>query len=314
MFNRVIALARCCPESRWIWFLWLWVPMLTLGCSEVWIQAAPRTMEEVRTIYPSEWGVPYPAGLSYSLGSEHLALLVKRDPGQSTIGRSSIVVITPYEDLVGTANLPFVADNAINIVYDDAGEHLLLLNNQRAELARVTVGEDRVPDPGTLARFDITHLDLKSADGMSVGRTARRLFILDSATAEVVCVNLDNRFDLIFKLDLSYLGTDKLRGIAVHPLTDNLFVVSPLEAHLYELTQAGQLINTYDLSGLDLVDPRGLAFGPSADLTDAPDTMHLFMADSGARRAAPGRQLFGRILEIAPAPPRESSFLYPISE
>jgi hypothetical protein len=316
--------------------LWLLALLLTVGCSQVRVQAAPRTLEEVRIIYPSEWGVPYPAGLSYSLDREQLALLAKRGHAQSLPDSSSIVVITPYEDLVGTANLPFIADNAINLAYDDARDQLLLLNNQQAELVRVVVGEDGVPDPDGLARFHIAHLGLKNADGMGVDPSGGRLFVLDSATTEVVCIKLDGGLDLISKLDLSYLGAAKLRGLAVHPLSSNLFVVSPVEELMYELSQSGQLITTYDLAGLDLVDPQGLAFGPSADLTDAPDTIHLFIADSnlpdvkpvnaglqpgdnksGAPQlvqspgAAAGKdkveriptaQVFGRILEVALAP------------
>jgi hypothetical protein len=200
---------------------------------------------------------------------------------------STIVVITPYEDLVGAANLAFVADNAINIAYDDASDHLLLLNNEQAELARVAVGEDGVPIPDTLARFDINHLGLHNADGMSVDRVGRRLFILDSGASQVVSADLDNPFNLISKIDLSHLGAPNLRGIAVHLASRNLFVVSPAEEILYELTQSGELVNIYDLAVLDLIDPRGLAFGLSADLTDGSNTVHLFMADSNLPDGGP---------------------------
>ena len=254
---------------------------------------------EVRTLLPNEWGVPHPAGLSYSLDRDHLALLAKRDPTQPKAGGSTIVVITPFEDLVGTANLTFVADNAINIAYDDANARLLLLNNQQAELALVVLGEDGTPDPGTLARFDIAHLDLTNADGMSIDRASRRLFILDNGTSEVVSADADNEFELISKIDLSHLGASNLRGIAIHPASHNLFVVSPDEEILYELTGSGQLVNTYDLAVLDLADPRGVAFGPSTDPTDAPGTIHLFLADSNLPNPD---QLFGRVLEVALAP------------
>jgi hypothetical protein len=288
------------PNSSWKWFLGLLASLLILrGVSA---QVDPRKAEEVRTIYPSEWGVPYPAGLSYSLDRDHLALLAKRSPDQSTVDGSTIVVITPYEDLVGTASLAFVADNAINIAYDDANDHLLLLNNEQAELAQVALGEDGLPDPDTLARFDMAYLGLENATGMDVDLAGRRLFILDSGASEIVSADLDNGFDLISKIDLSYLDATNLRGLAVHPLSHNLFVVSPSAEILYELTPSGQLLNTYNLAGLDLIDLRGLAFGPSADLTDAPDTIHLFMADSNLPDDGPAPQTFGRILEVELGP------------
>jgi hypothetical protein len=115
---------------------------------------------------------------------------------------------------------------------------------------------------------------------MAVDLAGRRLFILDSKASQVVSANLDDEFKLISRIDLGHLGDPILRGIAVHPVSHNLFVVSPPEEILYELTQSGQFVNSYDLADLELIDPRGLAFAPSADLTDAPDTIHLYMTDS----------------------------------
>jgi hypothetical protein len=137
---------------------------------------------------------------------------------------------------------------------------------------------------------------------MAIDLASRHLFILDSQTAEILSVDLDNQFSLISRIDLLSLGAASLRGIAVHPISHNLFILSPHEEILYELTQSGQLVNTYDLTVLELVDPRGLAFGPSADLTDTPDTVHLFVADSNlpdTDPVNPTQSVYGRVLEVA---------------
>jgi hypothetical protein len=131
---------------------------------------------------------------------------------------------------------------------------------------------------------------------MDVDLAGRRLFILDSGASQVVSVDIDNEFELMAKIDLSHLDAPYLRGLAVHPANHHLFIVSPAEERLYELTASGQLVNTYDLAILQLTDPGGLVFGPSADLTDDPDTIHLFIADSNLSAT---EQLFGQILEVA---------------
>lgn len=276
----------------------LLVSLPILWHARVWAQVDHRTVEEVRTIYPSEWGVAHPAGLSYSVSRDHLALIAKIESDQPIANNSNVVVITPYEDLIGSAVLSFVVDDAINIAYDDATNHLLLLNSAQAELAQVIVDDNGFPDPAALARFDIVQLGLGYADGMGVDRTNRRLFILDSETSEIVSADIDNDFALHSKIELSHLGAIKLHGIAVHPASLNLFVMSPSQEILYELTQSGQIVDTYDLAGLNLVDAGGLAFGPSIDLTDAPGTQHMFIADSNLRDGY-SEQMFGRILEIA---------------
>jgi hypothetical protein len=122
---------------------------------------------------------------------------------------------------------------------------------------------------------------------MDVDPAGRHLFILDSGTSQVVSVNLNDEFALDSKIDLAHLGAPNLRGIAVHPVSHHLFVMNPHEEILYELTQSGQLVNRYILTDLELIDPRGLAFAPSADLTDAPETIHLYIADSNLPDAEP---------------------------
>jgi hypothetical protein len=276
--------------------VWLFLVLLFLGSSSVRAQTSNGTVQEFRTLYPSEWNVPYPAGLAYSIELDRLYLLDRgsREPLQRT--GSTLVILTPYEDMVATVHLTFTVDDAMNVTYDDATDVVLLLNNKRAEIARVAFGKDEFLDPN-VAEFSVDELGLKNAEGMAVDLANRRLFVLDSGTSQVVSAELDNDFQLISKVDLSHLGASNLRGIAVHPLSYNLFVVSPHEELLYELIQSGQLVNTYDLADLDLVDPRGLVFAPSADLTDAPSTIHLYMTDSNLPDE--GQTNSGKIFRVA---------------
>ena len=181
-------------------------------------------VEEIRTLLPNEWGVPYPVGLSNSLNRDQLALLARSEPGQPVGQGSTIVVITPLEDFVGTVDLPFAVDKAINIAYDDAGDHLLLLEDGQFELGRVAIGEDGMPDANTLTRFDIGHLGIRRASGMDVDIASRNLFILDSGTLQIVSADIDDEFKLVSKIDVSLAGEVELRGIAVHPASHNLFV------------------------------------------------------------------------------------------
>jgi hypothetical protein len=265
-------------------------------------------VQEIRTLYPSEWNVPYPAGLAYATEPDRLFMLDRGSSGPTLRALAPVVIITPYEDLVATVKIAFTVDDAINMTYDDANDHLLLLNHKRASLAQVAFGEDGLHDPN-MARFDVAHLDLENADGMAVDPAGRRLFILDSGASQVVSANLDDKLELMSTVDLKHVDSSKLRGIAVHPRSHNLFVLSPAKELLYELTQSGQLVNQYDLASLDLIDPRALAFAPSADLTDDPDTIHLYMTDSNLpaegwvknRYAAPAETepVFGRIVEVA---------------
>ena len=284
MFTQSISFTKQAITSIGRYCLWLFVALLFCGWSTALAQESQGTVQKVRSLYPSEWGVDRPAGVAYSTAFTELFLLQKNNPGLPGGQGTQVVVITPHEHFVGAVSLDFTVDNAINIAFDDQSASLFLLNQAQAQLAQVKLGADGLPDPATLQHFAIERLGLGNAQGVAIDATSRSLFILDSATARVINLTLDGDIgaaDAPFAIiDLATLGVTDLRGIAVHPLNHKLYVASPATQKLYELTEAGQLVTTYDLSALALTDPRGFVFAPSADLTDAPTTTHLFLADS----------------------------------
>jgi hypothetical protein len=130
--------------------------------------------------------------------------------------------------------------------------------------------------------------------------SSRQLYILDRKARQVIIADMDQGFALLNKVDLMNIQRGNLRGLAVHPTTHNLFVGVPAMALLDEFTPEGELVQRYDLSTLQIVDQRGLAFAPSADLTDAPEIIHLYIADSnlGASAGADGA-VYGQVIEAA---------------
>jgi len=284
MFTQPISFTKQAITSIGRYCLWLFVALLFCGWSTALAQESQGTVQKVRSLYPSEWGVDRPAGVAYATAFTELFLLQKNNPGLPGGQGTQVVVITPHEHFVGAVSLDFTVDNAINMAFDDQSASLFLLNQAQAQLAQIKLGADGLPDPATLQHFAIERLGLGNAQGLAIDATSRSLFIVDSATARVINLTLDGDIgaaDAPFSvIDLAALGVTDLRGIAVHPLNHKLYVASPATQKLYELTEAGQLVTTYDLSALALTDPRGFVFAPSADLTDEPTTTHLFLADS----------------------------------
>jgi len=246
-------------------------------------QASSSPVRMVRAVYPSEWGVQKRAGLTYSANLNQFFLVKQGPPGDVATGGSTIVALTPYEKLVDTVQLDFSGDNAANAAFDDANNRLLLLNSQPAELVQIKIGSQGKLDPTTLTRFDLTSFGLQSADGIDLDRQSHQLFILDRKAQQLVQVTLtasgpDNT--TLTKVDLTSLGFAQLRGLALNPANQHLYAINQDQNQLVEFTQAGQLIATYDLTAMQLVAPRELVFAPSPDLTDATDTIHLFVVDS----------------------------------
>jgi hypothetical protein len=278
---------------------WLPLPLLFLSAFGGHIQVGNGTVEEFRTLYPSEWNVPYPAGIGYAIKSDRLFLLneVNRGPSQNT--PPTVVEITPYEDFVASVQLAVSVGDAVNLAYDNATDRLLLLNRKQTELSQFTFGKDGLVED--IDRFDVTQLGLNEAAGMDVDRSSRRLFILDRGTAQIVSADINHDYALVAQISLANLCNHDLRGMAVHPLSHHLFVVCPAKRMMYELTQSAQLVNKYDLSALEMVGSGGLVFAPSADLTDAPEVIHLYMADNNLTGdgVTDPRPVFGKIVEVA---------------
>lgn len=283
----------------WASFLWLLLFLFLIEGLASWgatasLPPAQGSVTEVRTLYPREWGVPHPSGLVYASGDdEYLILLADVSASDPISEQVSLVTITPYEDLVSAVTVPVAVEDTANIAYDALSGHLLLLD-ATDQVVQIPLGSDGIPDAGQLVRADVSHLGLGWAAGMAVDPAARQLLILDQQASAVVIADLAHDFAPVTHVDLTQLAATDLRGLAIHPGTGTLFVTSPSQGLIFEVTISGSLLNSYELASLAPLDLRGLAFGPSADLTDPPDTIHIFLADSGVYNP-PAH--FGRIVE-----------------
>ncbi|MCC6454650.1 MAG: hypothetical protein IT328_06885 [Caldilineaceae bacterium] len=256
--------------------------LLLLGNYGLQAEISVKPTGEIGNFYPSEWGIEHPAGLAYSAKLD-LFFALDQVPSEQPAEKTTLLVFTPYEDLVATVDLPIAVTNAINFTFDDTENRLLFLNPALTELIQVKVSSDGAIDPATATHVAIGQIGLKSAQGMAVDVEGKFLWILDSAASQVVRVALqaDLNQAQFSKLDLApELDGPNLRGLALHPINHHLSVVHPRQHVLYELGTSAEVAAKYDLSGLKLIDPRAMTYAASPDLTDDPQIVHLFMADS----------------------------------
>ena len=152
---------------------------------------------------------------------------------------------------------------------------------------------------------------------MTVDPESGRLFILDNTGPRIVRIDPDSQQspgkgtarsdNQISQIDLGPTGLVRLGGIAFNPADKHLYLLSSSKNSLYELTVTGQLISIRDLSRFRLLDPQGMVFAPTADPTDDPKEMSLYVVDGGTD--------FEQIEEnYASVPGRVDSSLAPLSE
>lgn len=288
-------------DSRRLWIAILLLALLGLVISTVNSQPQEGYAVMLRGIEASELGVDHPVGLTYSpSGGVFMAV------GASSSAASEIVTFDPFENPTGTSLLPARVADPLNAGYVAAGENLLAVN-EGGEWLSVQIGPRGLKPSPAADRFPTAALRLGNPQGMAVDEATERLFILDAAGPSLVNVTADlsNLFsDLLAgkarveRIRLTLPTNAPLRGIAFHPGNGHLFIGEAGGTMLYEVTADGHLLQTYDISEMGLIDPQAMVFAPSADATDHPSIMNLYLADSGGRS--------GQVVEISfvPPPPR----------
>jgi uncharacterized protein YjiK len=249
-----------------------------------------RVLEADRT------GIAAPVGLAFAADTKSFHVVGAGPGGAATdVVRLTPFDLSPVSDRAGSARIAAAIGDSVNVTFDTRRTRLLLLDNAN-RLIEVRTNASGDLDPRTLVRRDALRLEIADAQGMTVDPASGVVFVLDAAQPRIVRIEpgVDGSFDTatISELDLRLSGLQSgVRGIAFDPSTGHLHLGSAQE--LVELTTAGEMVTTRDLSGLELATPEGMAFAPSGDLTDDPAQLSVYVADSGSAQSS------GQIVELS---------------
>jgi uncharacterized protein YjiK len=255
----------------------------------------------VRSIYPGEYGVSNPRGLAFASTANTLLILDEN---------ANVALIAMGEEYRGTRNIPDVQVDPLNVAFDPQTNSLFALNRGRSELVRVNVDHEGLPDAvSPPAHFPVQAFGIQDAQGMTFDQATGRLFILDGGKSEIVAVaphpalGFDAeeavRSNKVERISLKKLGLGQLRGIAYSPRNGHLYVGEPDSKRLHELTQAGDIVSTFDLAALGMDNSSAMTFAPSGDNTDDPGIYNLFVLDASADEYVSGSQV-AEISLVAP--------------
>src|SRR5688572_17239182 len=223
----------------------------------------------VRSLNTSEFGVSNPQGLAFSAEANTFLLLD---------GTSNVTLVAMEEEPAGTREIAEVGADPLNTAFDEVTDSLFVFDRGRAELAKVKAD-------GSSARFAAGALNVADPQGIAFDTSSGRMFILDAGNAQVVSVasHATRGFDAnqLQRISLRGLGKGTFRGVAYNPNNGHLYVSEPAQKKLHEMTQSGELVNSFDLASLEISNPSAMTFAPSVDNTDDPVIYDLFVLDSG---------------------------------
>ncbi|HEV8298767.1 MAG TPA: hypothetical protein VGQ20_15780, partial [Acidimicrobiales bacterium] len=247
------------------------IPVLAAPASSA-ASVQPRPALLVRSISTGELGIPRPTGIAYS--NNDAALLVASATG------SQIVKMAPAGDLLGPAPTAF-------------GDALTLAFDPTAGAASMLLGKDLLKVAGTEFAVDgasrkLGALDLGTVTGAAYDSSGA-LLVLDASSHRILRVE----DSAVRSIPLKQLAAADLRGLAFNPNDGLVYVGDPANELLHGIDGSGTVQSVYDLSDANLADPQSFTFAPSADPTDAPATLSLYVADTG------GSSTTGQIAEMS---------------
>jgi len=275
--------------------------------------ASPKAVvREVQMIESDRIGTSSPIGLAFA--SSGKSFYVVQAPPQVATPETTLVRLKPFAlrpdtDRVGSTKVAASVRDPINIVYDDFRDRLLLLRADGRRLFAIQTNADGSLDRTTLVHYDVSRFGLGDPEGMAVDPASGTIFVLDGSGPRIVRLEpgSDGGFadTAVSSIDLGPSGAANVRGIAFDPSSGHLHIDAQ-GGKVYELTTGGETVAVRDLSGITLGTPQAMVFAPSGDLTDSPDELSIYMADSGG-----SGQALGQIVELSLTPavaPAASSF------
>ena len=249
-------------------------------------QGNSAPIQVVRSLYTSEFGVNDPKGLAFSPAANTFFVID---------GSGNISLVTMGEDNAGTQALSDVQDDALNVAFDKKSDSLFVFKRGKSELVRIKSNGNGLPDASALSnRYTAQAFGIKDAQGITFDPTSGRIFILDAGSSQIISVvphtslgfdaNEAMRSNKVQKISLKKLGLGSLKGLAYNPSNGHLYVSEPAQKKLYELAQDGNIVSTFDLASMGIINPTAMTFAPSVDSTDDANIYDLFMLDD--RQAA----------------------------
>jgi hypothetical protein len=254
-------------------------------------QAEPAHLRLVR-VFDLDFPMPHAAGLAFSPTAEAFLALANSVDRQNPGETSRLTLVTPFEDFTGAEDLPAIS-SPINLAFDSKADRLLLFDLPNQELIAIEADPAGYLEASKVTRFAAQAYGVQNPQGMAVDPASGALYILNGSGSRITRIQPDPSagFDgaaalaegRITQIDLDTPGLGELRGLAFNPMDGHLYFMNPVKRILYEAHLDGRLVNTRGLPvhEVGLRDPQGIVFAPSADLTDDPAQMHLFLMDSG---------------------------------
>ncbi|HSF16449.1 MAG TPA: Ig-like domain-containing protein, partial [Vicinamibacteria bacterium] len=255
--------------------------MATLGAA----QKPDRDVHLVRTLPAAEWTETHAAGLGFSTRADSFVVLLANE--DRAMDYSELGLMQPLGTLRRRVGMPFSIQDPLNATFDNYGHRLLAVIEDRLFFLRVDRNAFR--ETGAEAGYLSEPLALGDARGLTSDPATGDVYVLDGSGPRLLVLKPDIHADRVVPVESVDLSRTRLTdplGIAFDPSTRHLYVLSPPQRRVFELTPEGIVVASRYVSHVSLARVTGMAFAPSTDSTDDSNVWNLYLND-GSELGAP---------------------------
>lgn len=220
-----------------------------------------------------------------------------------------------------SCNLTGFSTEPVGVAVNPANGFVYISDDNADRVFQISLGPDKKLCTGDDVRTSINTRSFDNFDPEGVAFGQNMIFVADGVGAEVMAIapGANGVFDDLppvgddvvdHQFDTATLGIHDPEGIGYHPQRDTLFLVSRLERDfLFEVSTAGVLLNTFDISPLDTILPAGVGVGPASQ---GGSGMSIYIVDRGIDNGQDPNENDGRLYEVTldAAPPPAGNPIY----
>lgn len=265
----------------------------------------------IQTIDTSLWSKPSPdpSGITYWPGRDTLLVSdgeVEEMPnlfqGDNLFETSRTGTLVDSYSTTGFSKEP----TGIEIEVDTANGRFFVSDDSKQKIFVINLGGDRRFGTGddSITSFSTKAFGNKDPEGLAFG--AGKLFISDGVGKEIYVVSPGNNGnfdgvapagdDQVTHFDTAVLGQPDPEGVDYNPATNTLYIISnDRNSGIVETTLTGSVVNTIDISALNVVAPGDITIAPGSQNSSVNT---LYIVDRGVDNNSDPNENDGKIYEI----------------
>ncbi len=281
----------------WLFRFYILPPAIVLATlvSIYWFDSGAAQIEDAYIglvrFYPlEEYGISNPFGFVFSQQENFFHILEITRNGFDRYGQLDSFALSPSAGKMGASQLPTNIIDPTNHTFDNKFNRLLTFHPDSGRLISVESGPGSKLDAKNFHQYDLLPFSLSKPRGLAVDPESGQLYILESEKLQIIRLTPDALGDYdnpdITRVNIDFDRPGVLSGLAFDINTGHFHVLNPIEKSLLEFDSEGKVVAIRDLSQFNLAYPSSIVFAPSADPTDDPALLNLYLLDNPSGQLA----------------------------